>query len=191
MNKILIAFCFLTISLGCTSKRKAFQGSQYQLVEILINDLNKSGVLEKQAFIIDRLYPMSYYKVEINEDGLEIPSPEKNSRNEVGIINWIEMDLFPKNGQTLNHVRSQIKGSTPKAKFDFGSNSIDSKKIDLEKPYYRVYKPIYNLDSTAVYLEIDYHDNIYGHGSAYVFELKNESWENVKFINLTWITLGL
>jgi hypothetical protein len=116
---ILIAFCFLTISLGCTSISKTSQESQYQLVEILINDLNKSGVLENQVFIIDRLYPMSYYKVEINEDGLEIPSPEKNSRNEVGIINWIEMDLFPKNEQTLNHVRSQIKGSTPKTKFDF------------------------------------------------------------------------
>lgn len=186
MYKILIAFCFLTISLGCTSKRKASQGSQYQLVETLIDDLIESENLEKQAFIIEHVYPIQYYKVEISEDGLEIPPPDYNSRNEMGIINWIEMDLFPKNEQTLNHVRSQIEGSTSKAKFDFGSKSIDPKKIDFEKPYYMVFNPIYNLDSTAVYLEIDYHDNYYGDGRAFVFELKNESWKNVKFIP-TWI----
>ncbi len=181
-----MAFCFLTISLGCTSNSKISQKSQNQLVEILIDDLIYSGKLDKQAFIIEHVYPITYYSIEVNEDGIEIPPPEYNSRNEREIINWIEMDLFPKNEQTLNHVRSQIEGSTSKAKFDFGSKSIDPNKIDFEKPYYMVFKPIYNLDSTAVYLEIDYHYNNYGDGRAYVFELKNESWENVKFIP-TWI----
>jgi hypothetical protein len=93
---------------------------------------------------------------------------------------------FPNIERNLNHLKSQLTSPTSKAKFDFGKNTIDPNKLDLDKPYYKVYKPIFNLDSTGVYLEIDYHHQIYGDGRAFVFEFKKGSWKNVMFIP-TWI----
>ncbi len=186
MNQRLISLFLFMFLTSCASKKEKVYKSYNHLVEKLVNDLIKSGELENRTSIIGHTYPFVYYTIETGEDGIEFPPPEYFSRNEQGIFNSIDMNLFPNSKQTLNHLKYQLTSSTSKEKFDFGKNTIEPNNLDLDKPYYKVYKPIFNLDSTGVYLEIDYHHQIYGDGRAFVFELKNGVWENVKFIP-TWI----
>jgi len=49
------------------------------------------------------------------------------------------------------------------------------------------YLPIFNADSSAVYMQYDHFDNGYGEGNAAVFIKKEGKWIYLKFLP-GWIT---
>lgn len=180
-----IVFTFSLTVLGCVSSQIKTQSFNEKTVEILVNYLILEGDLDKQAFLVNRTWPFQYFEIKFTDDGLQIPPPNYYSRNESEIVNLIDLKCFPKDDSTLEFVKNQLKASSSRQVLNFGEKSIKPNQIEHKRPYYKVYKPIYNVDSTAIYLEIDFHHQIYGDGRAFVFEFKNGNWKNVKFIP-TW-----
>ncbi|WP_268036267.1 hypothetical protein [Algoriphagus sp. PAP.12] len=172
------------ILLGCKSQvqNKPSQNGNVLISQIL-TDLIHAGRIKDDVFIYHSLKPYEYYEIDISEDGLIIPPKDPFVRNELDIVESLQNEKFPNDSSTLLHLKMQIL-DRPKIKTSFYLNSLLenlwTNSEDLPEEFYVFYIPLYNIDSTAMYLQYDYFVGFpggYGEGGAFLLEKdKDGTW---------------
>lgn len=150
------------------------------------------GRIKEDAFIYHTLKPYEYDEIEINDDGHRLPPKDQFLKNEVDIVESLQNEKFPNDSSTLKHLKMQILGR-PEIKTLFYLNSslknLWTNSEDLAEEFYVFYIPLYNLDSSAMYLQYDYYSVFpggYGDGGAFLLEENKEgTWFEKEWIS-TW-----
>ncbi|WP_194778276.1 hypothetical protein [Pararhodonellum marinum] len=90
----------------------------------------------------------------------------------------------------LDHIREQLILSEEVAKrnriIDLNDSDLTNKG-DKISVWYNFYVPIFNLDSSAVYVQYDYNENVYGEGNGAVLIRKEDRWELLVWLD-RWMT---
>lgn len=187
-------FFLILILIGCkpqTQEKPSQNGNV--LISQIISDLIIDGRIKDNAFIYHTLKPFEHYNLEWTDDGLRIPLKDPFVRNEVDIVESIQNEKFPNDSSTLMHLKMQILDRLEnKSSFNLNSSlkNLWTNSEDLPEEFYVFYIPLYNLDSSAMYLQYDYYSGFpgrYGDGGAFLLEkVKEEIWIEKKMIS-TWI----
>lgn len=180
---------------ACKNKE---EGKKYVIDEKLIVSILEECVRQdsfKRDFsIIPKLKPYSLYYPLFTDDGLEIPpsppdfkesftSPEK-------LITEIEDSTLFILQNDSSFVKEQILYSKDLYSNFFISELI-SKKIDKDSinydQLYLFYTPIFNKDSSAVYVKYDHYYYTFAQGVGLLLAKRNGKWILIKK-NHTWMT---
>lgn len=170
--------------LGCKSQiqTKPSQNGNVLISQIL-SELIHIGRIKDDVFICHTLKPYEYYEIELTDDGLRIPPKDPFVRNELDIVESLQNEKFPNVGLTLMHLKMQILDrSKNKSSRHLNSplKNLWTNSEDLPEEFYVFYIPLYNLDSTAMYLQYDYFVGFpggYDEGGAFLLEKdKDGTW---------------
>lgn len=113
--------------------------------------------------------------------------------NEVDIVESIQNEKFPNDSSTLKHLKMQIL-DRPEIKnsfyLNFSLKNLWTNSKDLPEEFYVFYFPLYNLDSSAMYLQYDYYFGFpgeYGDGGAFLLEENKDGTWFEKEWKSTWV----
>ena len=194
------ALLYLSLLLISSCKINQENNPSNDLYIQLLEEYVKQDSIVIKGFVSNRLRPYKYYNIEYYK-GTEVPQPlggfGESYVNEQSLIRYINRVAIDSNSNKYFssscdsiHLKHQIILSS-KLK-ELPDISIWSKKYsinaeNLDKEFYIFYIPLFNCDSTQVYLQYDYNKGIYGQGNGAVFEKQNNKWKLVKWIS-RWIT---
>lgn len=153
---------------------------------ILLDSLNDMGVVSL------KLMPYQHYELNYTSDGYRVPPPPSPpfSLNELELVEFLDFNGFSKDSVSLAHIRNQIITSSQRAiDIDMSKLKSDLRKGHPKKkePMVLIYMPIFNLDSSAVYVQYDFylHEYSFGYGNGAILTRQNEKWGYLKFLP-TW-----
>jgi hypothetical protein len=161
--------------------------------ENLYIEVIKNYIIEDSLYrtenISTRLLPYFYFPSQYSEDGLELPSPPISYDGE-----YIdESKLIERMGKQTyfsekdkDHLKYQLIMSKNISKSNKDvkiSKDNTVKKEDLETIWYSFYVPLFNIDSSAVYVQNDFYDNGYGDGSGALLIKKDGQWKLVDWFS--------
>lgn len=189
MHKIIIIFFILLLSCQKTNQKDKSVNSK--LILSLIEQYILTDSLNYHGFIISELQPYEYYELQFTDDSLRYPPPSGfNWMNETAVIEQIDLDSYFNDSVTRTHVKNQIVSSKELVD-NLSLSSLGDDKLGLkfrnEESWYTFYLPIFNADSSAVYMQYDHFDNGYGEGNAAIFIKKDGKWIYLKFLP-GWMT---
>ena len=189
MHKIIIILIVLLNSCKQTSHKNEPLTSN--LVANLIEQYILADSLNHYGFIITELQPYEHYDLQYMDDGIRHPPPQGYKwKNEIALIEYIELEEYFTDSISSQHVKSQILKSKEFAEsIDLSSLGEVTLGTDFEDTlsWFLFYMPIFNTDSTAVYIQYDHYDNGYEDGNAAVFIKKDDEWVYYKFL-VGWMT---
>ncbi|WPP52206.1 hypothetical protein [Catalinimonas niigatensis] len=180
----------LIILIGVSCKPKAVD--EELIISILENYIEEDS-LYSSDYIYPELLPYIYYQPEYSDDGLEHPTPppsyEGEYLNEIKFIERLECEKYF-SYEDSSHIKHQIflsskifstlnLSSLSKREFEFSPDEAAS--------WYAFYLPVFNNDSSAVYVQYDYQYEGVGYGNGAILVKKNGHWIMVKFIS-RWMT---
>ncbi|MCX2839585.1 hypothetical protein OQ279_15670 [Salinimicrobium sp. MT39] len=143
------------------------------------------------------------HEKEYTEDGHPLPSPPPslngtyidgeylirflNSDEFIREPGFENKDFFSKEAD-LKHLKGQIENSKKWAKeTDLKDYYLAYKNDRNEKEGYHFYTPLFNNDSTEVYIQVDFYEGVYGDGTGYFLIKENGTWKVVGSTGI-WIT---
>lgn len=164
--------------------------------EILYIHVIQNYIIEDSLYrtenISHRLLPYFYFPSQYTEDGLEIPSPSVSYDGEYidenQLIDRIGNQKFFSE-KDRNHLKYQLIMSKKisNSNKDLKISKVNSgKKEEVGTIWYSFYVPLFNIDSTAVYVQNDFYDNYYGDGSGALLIKKDGKWKLVDWFD-RWI----
>lgn len=169
----------------------------------IFETLLKYNSITTDSIINTRLLPFLVHEKEYTEDGLSAPSPPPSLNgtyiHEDFLINFLNTDQFIREPgfenknffsqkEDLKHLKRQIENSKERAKETDLRDYYSAHKNDRnEKEGYHFYTPLFNSDSTEVYIQVDFYKGIYGHGNGYLLKKENGVWKVVGSTEI-WIT---
>lgn len=187
----LFFFLIIFVGVSCTQTNKI----NARLNESLFIEVIKNYIVEDSLYRTDiispRLYPYIYYPTQYTEDGLEIPSPPSFDNGEYidenKLIERIGHQAYfsEKDG---DHLRYQIISSQEiSSTINISKLSkIDSLKAEEVTKWYIFFVPLFNNDSSAVYVQYDFHDDYYGDGNGALLIKNNGQWKLIDWFD-RWI----
>ena len=165
----------------------------------LLEGYIKQDSIEIEGLISERLHPYKYYNLQYYK-GSEVPPPPpgfgESYTNEQSLIRNINTNskdsinvMYFSSSCDSTHIKYQIILSSKLKKLPNISNwsKKNSDSINNNKEFYIFYIPLFNCDSTQVYLQYDYHKGTYEEGNGAVFKKQNNEWKLVKWI-FRWMT---
>lgn len=190
MYKLLFILTFFILS--CSSSKQISENEDSKLIVELIEKLIAHDSLYGTATINEYLLPYEYYEQEFTEDGYQVPPPPtpnpNASKNEFDIANSFELTKFFSDSVSITHVKHQLLNSGKIAK-KYKLTRLDLVKSEInnesQHSLYSFYLPIFNADSSAVYMEYDFYTNGFGsvgYGNGAVFLKKNSKWVYQTFV---------
>lgn len=185
----LYVFSLFLILVACKSSNPTIENDNVFDVGIIINELIKSGYIDRKVPIADRLKKNEYYTLEYSDDSLLAPPPTPFAKNEEEVIKWIDSEYFPNDSNTRNHVRYQLKYlNENKSQFRLIGGDLKLRKLERIFPghCYIFYQPIFNQDSSAIFLQHDSYYGFLGQGGIHLLAKENSKWIVKKFIT-TWM----
>jgi hypothetical protein len=176
----------LLLFLGCKESKQ-----ENPLFNALFYAYVLEDALDTSAYFSQKMIPYYYSEPEYL-NGLEIPeewnlyepeimSVDKLRRIFNGSIHFLPLDTA--------HIKQQIENSKNLANTNrvVLPNVSYPKLEELPEHWYSFYVPIFNSDSSAVYVQYNYHDGIFGTGSGAILVKQQGNWTLVKW-NDRWMT---
>ena len=190
MSKITIILIILLTSCNLTHQQGELKDAA--LVTHLIEQFILTDSLNQYGFVITELRHYEHYDLKYTDGGIRHPSPGSSYKwkNETSLIEYIDLTEYFDDSISSQHVKSQIMSSKEYAEsIDLSSLGEVTLGANFEDTlsWYLFYLPIFNIDSSAVYIQYDHFDNGYEDGNAAVFIKKDDEWVYYKFL-LGWIT---
>lgn len=182
----------IIVSVSCTqTENKNFTRTGEDLFIEVIENYIVEDSLYRTDIISPRLYPYIYYPTQYTEDGLEIPSPpsfyDGEYIDENQLIERIgHQEYFSE--KDLDHVRYQIISSQDVSNTTNISklSIMDSLKAEEVTTWYIFFVPLFNIDSSAVYVQYDFHDGYYGDGNGAILIKNKGQWKLIDWFD-RWI----
>ena len=159
--------------------------------------------IRSDSLINSQLLPFLVHEKEYTEDGLSPPSPPPSLKgtyiNEEYLIHFLNSDQFIREPgfenkdflskeEDLKHLKRQIENSKEWAKETDIKDYYSAYKYDRnEKEGYHFYTPLFNSDSTEVYIQVDFYEGVYGDGTGYFLIKENGVWKVVGSTGI-WMT---
>ncbi|RAI88438.1 hypothetical protein [Algoriphagus yeomjeoni] len=190
MYKLLFVLTFFILS--CSTSKQISENEDSKLIIELIEKFIAHDSLYNARTINEYLLPYEYYDQEFTEDGYLAPPPAtinpNASKNEFDIANLFELTQFFNDSASMAHVKDQLLNSREIAK-NYKLHRLDLVKSEINNKipnsWYSFYPPIFNSDSSAVYMEYDFYTNgmgSVGYGNGAVLIKKKGLWEYNAFI---------
>lgn len=179
------------IIFSCSPEHKAV--NEKLIVSILENYIEEDSLYDSD-YIYPALLPYIYYEPQYSEEGFEFPPPPSSNEgeylNEEKLIERLESEEYFSLEKDAQHIKHQIHlsgeavptlslSSLSKKEFEFSPNEAAS--------WYTFYLPIFNHDSSAVYVQFDLHYGSEGLGNGAILVRKNGEWSMIKWIP-RWMT---
>ncbi|WP_339759162.1 hypothetical protein [Algoriphagus aquimarinus] len=187
MNRLFLLLPFLIFS--CSQIKQISKSEESKLILELLEKYIVHDSLYETRTINKYLLPYEYYEQEYSEDGDLAPPPYGyGSKNEFDIINSIELNPFFSDSASIVHVKHQLLNSEKIAKkhklstLDIVNLAMNNEDQDS---WYSFYLPIFNADSSAVYMQYDFYPNGFGGfgwGNGAVLLKENGEWKYHDFI---------
>ncbi|WP_057939772.1 hypothetical protein [Algoriphagus resistens] len=184
-------FCFLSCFFiySCSHGKYLSNEEDSKLISELIGKFIVRDSLNQSGTINNNLLAYEYYEQENIEDGYAVPPPYyTSSKNEFDFINSVELNTFFHDSASIAHIKHQLLNSKKIAK-KYKLSTLDIVKLGVKNrdpnSWYSFFLPIFNADSSAVYLQYDFYANGlggYGEGNGAIFLKKNGEWEYQDFI---------
>ncbi|GAB2489357.1 hypothetical protein [Algoriphagus taiwanensis] len=184
----LYTFSLFLILVGCKSSNPTIEKDEVFDVAAIITELIESGYIDRKIPISDRLKTIEYYTLEYSDDSLLAPPPTPFAKNEEDIIKWVDSEYFPNDSTTRNHIRYQLKYlNENRSQFRLIKGDLKLREFDKVFPghCYFFYKPIFNQDSSALFLQHDRYYGYFGDGGIHVVVKVNHKWVVNKAVH-TW-----
>jgi hypothetical protein len=184
----LYIFSLFLFLVGCKSSNPSIENDNVFDVGIIITELIESGYVDRKVPIADRLKTIEYYTLEYFDDSLFAPPSTPFAQNEEDVIKWVDSEYFPNNSTTRNHVQYQLKYlNENRSQFRLVRGDLKLRKFERVYPghCYIFYKPIFNQDSSAMFLQHDRYYGYFGEGGIHLVVKANDKWVVEKFIH-TW-----
>ena len=182
----------LTILTSCSNNYKSLNNDPDILIPYLIECFILTDSMNRHGAVHYKLGSYTHYNLKYTIEGYRHPAPGANGhkwKNEIVLLESIDLNEYFDIADSVHIKRQIINSKTLANQYDL--SSLDSATLGTANSdkliFYHFYTPIFNKDSTAVYVEYDHFDNGYGDGNAVVFIKKNGNWIYYKFI-LGWIT---
>lgn len=185
----LVNFCFLFVLVGCQSSSQIVEKDEGFDVGAIISELIESGDIDRKVPIVNRLKTIEYYTLEYYDDSLLVPPPTPFAINEMEIIELGATDFFPRDSISRAFVRDQlIFLNENRSQFSLRKGNLKLRKFERAFPghCYIFYKPIFNQDSSAMFLQHDRYYGYFGEGGIHFLVKENDKWVVEKFIP-TWM----
>lgn len=157
-------------------------------IEVIQNYIIEDSLYRTEN-ISPRLLPYFYYPSQYSEDGLEIPSPPVSYFgeyiDEIQLIERIGNQTYfsEKDKDHLKYQLIMSKNISNSNKDVKISKVNNAKKEEIETIWYSFYVPLFNIDSSAVYVQNDFYDNGYGDGSGALLIKKDGQWKLVDWFS--------
>jgi len=155
------------------------------IIEVL-NHYIEEDSLYRTNHISSRLLSYTYYETQYTKDSLQIPLPTEpftEYQNEINMIETIANHEYF-SSKDADHLKHQLKRSrevSKSVKFStLSSLNLEMKEAKLSYGYF-FYVPIFNLDSSAVYVQYDCHNNLYGDGNGALLIKDNGKWKKAEW----------
>lgn len=153
-----------------------------QLVENIVEDCISQDFFTNTDTISYKLLPYSLYESRFTEDGLEVPPPFNPMKGELTylkkLLNTIDSE---------EHFNEKIDGDFILQQLYNSKCICDTLRLNEQKfsknkseKFYILYQPIFNSSYSAVYLQYDFYDHIYGNGGALLLVKESENWIIIK-----------
>jgi len=191
MRLFFLLIIIVRVSCTQTENKNITRASEDLFIEVIENYIVEDSLYKAES-ISPRFHPYIYYPTQYTEDGLEIPSPpifyEGEYIEENQLIEKIgHQEYFSE--KDLDHLRYQIKSSQEISSITNISklSNIDKCKEEEIRTWYIFYVPLFNIDSSAVYVQYDFHDGIYGEGNGALLIKNNGQWKLIDWFD-RWIT---
>ncbi|RXG18645.1 hypothetical protein DSM03_1017 [Leeuwenhoekiella aestuarii] len=155
------------------------------------------------SVINSQLLPFLIKDKEFTEDGISVPSPPPSLNgtyiNEESLVSFLNSDQFIRKPgfennkffskeKDLKYLKKQIEKSKKLVKQTNLNSFYPAYKSDRnEKDSYHFYTPLFNSDSTEVYIQVDFYEGVYGDGTGYLLLKENGAWKVVASTGI-WIT---
>ena len=155
------------------------------------------------SLINSQLLPFLVHEKEYTEDGTSVPSPPPSLNgtyiNEEFLISYLNSDQFIREPgfenkeffskkEDLKFLKRQVENSKKLAKQTDLKDYYSAYKYDRNKKEgYHFYTPLFNIDSTEVYIQVDFYEGVYGDGTGYFLVKENGVWKVVGSTGI-WIT---
>jgi len=178
-----LKFSILILFVSCIAGQKQTKNSEEALVLNLIEQYYKHGPLQPQTFVSPTLLPFKYYDYEQTGDGIIVPPTEQNigNFNEQSFFRIIRNNEHFKVESESNWIKEQILNSNATSKI-ISLKNLNNHIANKTKSnrWYSFYIPIFNTDSSAVYLQYDYFDGGYEEGRAALMVTSNGEWKLIE-----------
>lgn len=181
-------FILLTGILIFSCRTGASLPDDNHIVNVLNNYIEEDSLYSGN--ISSSLLPYFYYSVQYSDDGNEIPPPPVSLDGEFLDENKViertgEERYFSK--KDAGHIKYQLlksKRISSSHKAVNLSKAIKRNEEGKTGSEYNFYVPIYNRDSSAVYVQYDYFiDFSNGYGNGAILVRDNGKWKMVKWID--------
>lgn len=199
--KIIILF----VLFSCNPTNSELSLGDEDFITDLLDEYIRQDSINIHVTISDELSPYLHYIPEFSDEGYEAPPPpdalEGRYINEFNLVETINSDMNYATGfertnlkyfsaiKDLDHLKNQIMQSkelVKKINVKKWSKKYNS-KIEDKEGWYNFYFPLFNHDSTQVFLQYDYRNGNYSEGNGAVFIKKNGKWELARWI-IGWVT---
>lgn len=187
MRRFLFLISFVIFS--CSQSKSMLNSDDSKLFIELIEKFIVHDSLYETRTINKYLLPYEYYEKEYSENGYEVPPPNGiGDKNEFYFADSKELSQFFSDSSSIAHVKYQLLNSKETAK-NLKINRSDLIKLGMDNKdqnsWYSFYLPIFNVDSSAVYMQYDFYSNGFasaGYGNGAIFINKKGLWEYHSFI---------
>jgi hypothetical protein len=183
-----IPFILLALVIfSCCDSSKSTIISQDKLIAYISQRFIEHDSLYRYSLVSIELLPYQYYKLEFIEDSLLVPPPSSNYswKNEELLIKDINLDDYFGDSASKKHLKYQITNSE---KFIASLNleKLNPKILGLQfkdsSRFYVLYPPLFNIDSSAAYIQYDHFDNGYEEGNGAIFIIQENEWTFLRHI---------
>lgn len=180
----------LVMLIGVSCKPKV--ADEELIISVLENYIEEDS-LYNTDYVYPNLLPYIHYQPQYTDDGLEYPTPpvsyDGEYLHEVKLIERLDCEKYF-SYKDSSHIKHQIFLSN-KIFSTLNLSSLSKKEFeflpDESASWYAYYLPIFNHDSSAVYVQYDYQYEGVGYGNGAILVKKNNNWIMVKFIP-RWMT---
>lgn len=188
-----LSFLVLILFTSCKFQKSDTENLYIQLIEEYV----RQDSIHLIGKINHTLLPYAHYEIELIDGHISpppSPSITKSFFNEVVFRKHVnensQRDTFFMTICDSEFLKSQViessKRETPLSIADWARKN-EGKVAEDEFIFFSFYTPLFNCDSSQVYLQYDYQNGTYGEGNGAIFEKKNKKWRLVKKI-INWMT---
>lgn len=180
----LIIFTFSSLVKGQDSTN---QIDTTLIIQIFEDYKRQDKFLHDETCFLPSLLPFIYTIREYDTNGFKMPlGPQHNLMNEFELLDYIGQNEFFSLKKDSSCIKQQIVNSekvrpTIKLPYTSAGCTFDENKYPSE--YHVFYVPIFNTDSSAVFVQHDYYTGVYGQGNGAILIKKKNGWKMVQFIS--------
>lgn len=192
----LISFLFL---ISCSTNESSNKNQEHIYIQLLEEYVQQDSIIFNSV-IDNKVHPYTYYDP-VYVNGTIAPAPGGGGFgvsyfNEQTFITYInsrhdgKSDSYFSKECDRDFLKKQTEIVGKRDNWFDVTEWCERHNADIDKfegELHTFYLPLFNCDSTEVYLQYDYENGSYGEGNGAIFVKKNEKWILVKIIS-NWMT---